>query len=230
MEKVTILVIEDEAKIADLIKIYLEREGYLAFIVSDGNQALDAFKEHQPDLVILDLMLPGLDGLEVCRLIRQISTVPVLILTAKDEETDKIIGLSIGADDYITKPFSPKELVARVKAHLRRAKYWHLTKEEILGDERLKINTGTRQVWLNGTEIKLTALEFDLLSTLMSSPGRVFTREQLLDLVWGVNYVGDPRVVDVHIGNIRKKVEKDPSSPQLIKTVRDVGYKFESLK
>lgn len=230
MEKVTILLIEDEAKIADLIKIYLEREGYSVFIVSDGSQAVDAFKEHQPDLVILDLMLPGLDGLEVCRLIRQISTVPVLILTAKDEETDKIIGLSIGADDYITKPFSPKELVARVKAHLRRCKYWHLQKEEILGDERLKINTGTRQVWLNGTEIKLTALEFELLSTLMSSPGRVFTREQLLDLVWGVNYVGDPRVVDVHIGNIRKKVEKDPSSPRLIKTVRDVGYKFESLK
>jgi two-component system alkaline phosphatase synthesis response regulator PhoP len=230
MEKETILVIEDETKIADLIKLYLEREGYSIYIVPDGEEALNAYKEHHPDLVILDLMLPGLDGLEICRLIRQSSTVPILILTAKDEETDKVIGLSIGADDYITKPFSPKELVARVKAHLRRSKYWQVQKEEILGDERLKINTGSRQVWRNGIEIKLTALEFDLLKTLASSPGRVFTREQLLDLVWGVNYVGDPRVVDVHIGNIRKKIENDPSAPELIKTVRDVGYKFESLK
>ncbi len=226
----TVLVVEDESKIADLIKIYLEREGYSVYIVAEGGEVLNAFKEYRPDLVILDLMLPVLDGLEVCRLIRQISTVPILILTAKDEETDKVIGLSIGADDYITKPFSPKELVARVKAHLRRSKYWHVQKEEILGDDRLKIDTGSRQVWRNGFEIKLTALEFDLLVTLVSSPGRVFTREQLLDLVWGVNYVGDPRVVDVHIGNIRKKIEKDPSSPELIKTVRDVGYKFESLK
>lgn len=230
MEKESILVVEDEIKISNLIKLYLEREGFLILNALDGNEALKLFKEKHPDLVILDLMLPGVDGLEICRLIRQSSTVPILILTAKDEETDKVIGLSIGADDYITKPFSPKELVARVKAHLRRTKYWQTLKEEILGDERIKIDTGSRQVWRNGKEIKLTALEFDLLKTLASSPSRVFSREQLLDLVWGVNYFGDPRVVDVHIGNIRKKIERDPSAPEIIKTVRDVGYKFESLK
>ncbi|MCR4428707.1 MAG: response regulator transcription factor [Caldiserica bacterium] len=230
MEKESILVVEDEERISNLIKLYLEREGFSVLLAQEGNEALKVFKEKRPDLVILDLMLPGIDGLEICRLIRQSSTVPILILTAKDEETDKVVGLSIGADDYITKPFSPKELVARVKAHLRRTKYWQAPKEEILGDGRIKIDTGSRQVWLNGKEVKLTALEFDLLKTLASSPSRVFSREQLLDLVWGVNYFGDPRVVDVHIGNIRKKIERDPSAPEIIKTVRDVGYKFESLK
>jgi DNA-binding response OmpR family regulator len=230
MEKIKVLIVEDEKRIVDLIRLYLEREGYAISVASDGMEALSLFREHRPDLVILDLMLPGIDGLEVCRKIRQISTVPIIILTAKGEETDKVVGLSIGADDYVTKPFSPKELLARIRAILRRARLWQATDEELLGDDRLKVNTATRQVWLNGKEITLTALEFDLLATLTASPGRVFSREQLLNLVWGVDYVGDPRVVDVHIGNIRKKIEENPSSPELIKTVRDVGYKFEAMK
>jgi len=230
MEKIKVLIVEDEKRIVDLIRLYLEREGYAISVASDGMEALSLFREHRPDLVILDLMLPGIDGLEVCRKIRQISTVPIIILTAKGEETDKVVGLSIGADDYVTKPFSPKELLARIRAILRRVRLWQATDEELLGDDRLKVNTATRQVWLNGKEITLTALEFDLLATLTASPGRVFSREQLLNLVWGVDYVGDPRVVDVHIGNIRKKIEENPSSPELIKTVRDVGYKFEAMK
>lgn len=226
MNKLKILLVEDERKLVNLVKLYLEREGFEVVTAQDGEQALNLFQQTRPALVILDLMLPLLDGWEVCRRIRQQSFVPMIMLTAKDEEGDKVLGLSLGADDYVTKPFSPRELVARVKAQLRRARYWTQEEEE-LGNEELKLNISRREVWVRGEEVQLTALEFDLLACLAKSPGRVFSRDQLLHQVWGANYYGDPRVVDVHIGNLRKKIELDPSTPLLIKTIRDVGYKLE---
>ncbi len=226
MDKLSVLLVEDERKLANLVKLYLEKEGYEVVTAQDGEQALALFQRIKPALVILDLMLPLLDGWEVCRRIRQQSFVPMIMLTAKDEEGDKVLGLSLGADDYVTKPFSPRELVARVKAQLRRARYWTQEDDE-LGTEEVKLNISRRKVWVRGEEVQLTSLEFDLLACLAKNPGRVFSRNQLLHQVWGANYYGDPRVVDVHIGNLRKKLEEDPSFPLLIKTVRDVGYKLE---
>lgn len=227
MEKPKILLVEDERKIVDLLRLYLEREGYVVASAADGEEGLKAFTRLRPSLVILDLMLPLLDGLEVCRRIRQDSQVPILMLTAKDEEADKVIGLSIGADDYVTKPFSPRELVARVKALLRRSRLSTGNGDPELSDAGLKLIPDKRQAFKGEDEITLTALEFDLLACLMKSPGRVYTRDQLLANVWGADYVGDPRVVDVHVGNLRRKIEDDSSIPRKIKTVRDVGYKFD---
>jgi DNA-binding response OmpR family regulator len=227
MERVKVLIVEDERKILDLIRLYMQKEGYEAVTASDGEEALRLFAQVKPDLVVLDLMLPRLDGLEVCRRIRQSSHVPVIMVTAKEEETDKVIGLGLGADDYLTKPFSPRELMARVKALLRRSRLWSFAPDEEIGSGALRMNLARREVRIGEREVNLTSLEFDLLACLARSPGRVFSRDQLLGLVWGDNYVGDPRVVDVHIGNLRKKVEEDPSTPALIRTVRDVGYKFQ---
>jgi two-component system alkaline phosphatase synthesis response regulator PhoP len=227
MEKAKILLVEDERKIVDLLRLYLEREGYAVSSAADGEEALKSFARLRPSLVILDLMLPLLDGLEVCRRIRQDSQVPILMLTAKDEEADKVIGLSIGADDYVTKPFSPREMVARVKALLRRSRLSVGEGDQELSDAGLKLIPDKRQAFKGEDEITLTALEFDLLACLMKSPGRVYTRDQLLANVWGADYIGDPRVVDVHVGNLRRKVEDDSSLPRRIKTVRDVGYKFD---
>jgi DNA-binding response OmpR family regulator len=227
MERVKVLIVEDERKILDLIRLYMQKEGYEAVTASDGEEALRLFAQVKPDLVVLDLMLPHLDGLEVCRRIRQSSHVPVIMVTAKEEETDKVIGLGLGADDYLTKPFSPRELMARVKALLRRSRLWSFAPDEEIGSGALRMNLARREVRIGEREVNLTSLEFDLLACLARSPGRVFSRDQLLGLVWGDNYVGDPRVVDVHIGNLRKKVEEDPSTPALIRTVRDVGYKFQ---
>jgi two-component system alkaline phosphatase synthesis response regulator PhoP len=207
MERVKVLIVEDERKILDLIRLYMQKEGYEAVTASDGEEALRLFAQVKPDLVVLDLMLPRLDGLEVCRRIRQSSHVPVIMVTAKEEETDKVIGLGLGADDYLTKPFSPRELMARVKALLRRSRLWSFAPDEEIGSGALRMNLARREVRIGEREVNLTSLEFDL--------------------VWGDNYVGDPRVVDVHIGNLRKKVEEDPSTPALIRTVRDVGYKFQ---
>ncbi|MCX5970864.1 MAG: response regulator transcription factor [Coprothermobacterota bacterium] len=228
MEKIKVLVVEDERKILELLRLYLQKEGYETYTATDGEMALSLFAQVKPDLVVLDLMLPLVDGLEVCRRLRQSSQVPLIMVTAKDEEVDKVIGLSLGADDYLTKPFSPRELMARVKALLRRSRLWSATPEEEIEAGPLRMSVARREVFVKEKPVSLTALEFDLLACLARSPGRVFSRDQLLGLVWGDNYVGDPRVVDVHIGNLRKKVQADSDRPWLIRTVRDVGYKFQA--
>jgi two-component system alkaline phosphatase synthesis response regulator PhoP len=212
MSQVKILVVDDESTIVNTVRAYLELEGYTVYIASDGPAALKAARSWRPDLVVLDIMLPGLDGIEVLRRLRQESDVYVLMLTAKAEETDKLVGLSMGADDYLTKPFSPRELVARVKAILRRGR----------GPE-------TRRAWKDDQLVELTPIEFDLLSALARHWGRVLSREQLIENVWGYDYYGDERVVDVHIGRIRKKLEDDPANPVLIVTARSAGYRFEDV-
>ncbi len=229
-----ILIVEDEAEIAQLVQLYLEKEGFSCRICRDGITAIQVFQEQKPDLIILDLMIPGLDGLEVCARIRQKPGTKdpyILMLTARGEEIDRIIGLSTGADDYMVKPFSPKELVARVRALLRRTlrqggqTQVYRTQNFVLDvDQRV----ASRQISEHQTEpLDLTTLEFDLLSTFMSYPGRVWNRTQLIDKLWGSNFFGDERVVDTHIARLRKKIEPDPASPTYVKTVIGVGYKFE---
>ncbi|QZZ18682.1 response regulator transcription factor [Leptothermofonsia sichuanensis E412] len=229
-----ILIVEDEAEIAQLIQLYLEKEGFTCHVCRDGINALQMFQEQKPDLIILDLMIPGLDGLEVCARIRQKPGTKdpfILMLTAKGEEIDRIIGLSTGADDYMVKPFSPKELVARVRALLRRTlrqggqSQTYRTQHFFIDiDQRLaQRNLGSGEM----EPLDLTTLEFDLLATFMSYPGRVWNRAQLIDKLWGSNFFGDERVVDTHVARLRKKIEPDPASPTFVKTVIGVGYKFE---
>ncbi|MFC1960329.1 response regulator [Chloroflexota bacterium] len=224
---VTILVVDDEANIRNLAKAYLEQESYTVYTAADGPGGLAAFKRYQPDLIVLDIMLPGMDGLEVLQNIRRESEVYVMLLTAKSEEADRIIGLTVGADDYLTKPFSPRELVARCKAILRRGRNTSPDDDAVLNFAHLRIDDQRHQVWYDDAEIILTALEFRLLKTLATYAGMVLSRGQLLERVWGYDFYGDERVVDVHIGHIRQKVEADPANPQHIITVRGVGYKFE---
>jgi two-component system, OmpR family, alkaline phosphatase synthesis response regulator PhoP len=229
-----ILIIEDEAEIAQLIQLYLEKEGFSCRICRDGVMGLQVFQEQQPDLIILDLMIPGLDGLEVCARIRQQpgSKDPyILMLTAKGEELDRIIGLSTGADDYMVKPFSPRELVARVRALLRRnlrqggqTRIYQTPHFSVNVEQRI----ATRQTeGGNSEQLDLTTLEFDLLTTFMSYPGRVWNRAQLIERLWGNDFYGDERVVDTHVARLRKKLEPDPANPSFVKTVIGVGYKFE---
>jgi two-component system, OmpR family, alkaline phosphatase synthesis response regulator PhoP len=229
-----ILIVEDEAEIAQLIQLYLEKEGFTCRTCRDGLAALQVFQEQQPDLIILDLMIPGLDGLEVCARIRQQPGTKdpyIMMLTAKGEEIDRIIGLSTGADDYMVKPFSPKELVARVRALLRRSmrqggqsKVYQTASFTVDVDQR----SATRHMTQDKPEnLDLTTLEFDLLSTFLSYPGRVWNRSQLIDKLWGSDFFGDERVVDTHVARLRKKIEPDPSNPTFVKTVIGVGYKFE---
>jgi DNA-binding response OmpR family regulator len=229
-----ILIVEDEAEIAQLIQISLEKEGFNCRISRDGNSALRAFQEEAPDLIILDLMIPHLDGLEVCARIRQKPGVKdpyILMLTAKGEEIDRVIGLSTGADDYMVKPFSPRELVARVRALLRRnlrqggQNHGYRTRNFVVDLERHTASRQTDSQVLE--ELDLTTLEFNLLSTFISNPSRVWNRSQLIDKLWGDNFFGDERVVDTHIARLRKKIEPDPANPIYIKTVVGVGYKFE---
>ena len=222
-----ILVVDDEPTIANTVQAYLEQEGYTVYTAMDGLAALKAARAFRPDLVVLDIMLPGMDGIEVLRRLRQESDVYVLMLTARTDETDKIVGLSVGADDYLTKPFSPREMVARVKAILRRGR-GAATTEPVLTFRRLRIDPDARRVWKDDEPVELTAIEFDLLHALARHRGRVLSREQLIEQVWGYDYYGDERVVDVHIGRIRKKVEDDPANPTLIATVRGAGYRFEA--
>lgn len=228
MESATILVVDDEEPIVELVASYLVAEGYVVQCAYDGITALSLARSIRPDLVVLDVMLPGIDGLEVCRRLHQETPVYVLMLTARAEEVDKLIGLSIGADDYLTKPFSPRELVARVKAILRRNRQSpiHSPERPILQFDVLRINPERREVWRGDLLVELTPREFDLLYALASYPGRVFTREDLLQRVWGDDFAGIDRVVDVHVGVLRRKLEDDPSSATLIQTVRGVGYKF----
>lgn len=225
---ITILTIEDEQHLRDLLRGYLEREGYTVLAAEDGSTGLELARQHRPDLVVLDLMLPKLDGLEVCRRLRTFSDAYVLMLTARSEEIDRIIGLEVGADDYLTKPFSPRELVARVRAMLRRPRQGSAA----VADEpphrfgALRIDHVRHEVTLSGAPVALTPLEYTLLATLATHAGRVFTRAQLLEQVWGDNYFGDDHVVDVHIANLRKKLDGDASTTQYIETVRGVGYRF----
>jgi two-component system alkaline phosphatase synthesis response regulator PhoP len=235
MRGTTILVVEDEEPILDLIGKYLVAEGFNVVTARDGNAALAQARSTHPALIVLDVMLPGMDGLEVCRRIQQESDVYILMLTARTEEIDKVVGLSVGADDYLTKPFSPRELVARIKAILRRSRAagGETSKETLdrtLHFENLVINPETREVWLDGTLVELTTREFDLLYALAEYPGRVFNRDQLLERVWGHDFAGIDRVVDVHIGLLRRKLEMDAANPVLIQTVRGVGYKFVARK
>ncbi len=224
MANAKVLIVDDEAAILNLISAYLKPEGYEVYTASDGPSGLQAARAYKPDLVVLDVMLPGMDGVEVLTRLRRESDVYVILLTAKTEETDKIIGLSVGADDYVTKPFSPRELVARIKAALRRLKSDGESRTgNLLSFQHVRIDTGSRQVWVDGQLVELTQTEFDLLASLAEHRGMVLTREQLLEKVWGYDYFGDLRVVDVHLGHLRQKLGND----QLITTVRGVGYRFE---
>jgi len=226
MGQIKILIVDDEQTIVSTVRAYLEPEGYTVYTAADGPAALKAARTWRPDLVVLDIMLPGLDGIEVLRRMRQESDVYVLMLTAKAEEADKLVGLGMGADDYLTKPFSPRELVARAKAILRRGRSPDVH-DAILVFRRLRIDTEARRVWKDDQPVELTPIEFDLLLTLAQHRGRVLSREQLIEHVWGYDYYGDERVVDVHIGRIRKKLEDDPANPVLVATARSAGYRFE---
>jgi two-component system alkaline phosphatase synthesis response regulator PhoP len=229
MTATKILVVDDEPTIVNTVRAYLEREGFAIRTALDGPTALEIARTFQPDLIVLDIMLPGMDGLELLNRLRRESDVYVLLLTAKTEETDKIVGLTMGADDYMTKPFSPRELVARVKAILRRERSALTPQQESSLDfGRLRIDVDGRRVWKDDQEIEFTPIEFDLLHVLARHPGLVLSREQLIEQVWNYDYYGDERVVDAHIGRLRKKIEDDPAHPTLIVTVRGAGYRFEA--
>lgn len=221
-----ILIVEDDKKTASLVSLYLEREGFQTVLASDGLQALELARRHKPVLIILDLMLPRLDGWEVCRQLRQTSTVPILMLTARGEEVDRVSGLTLGADDYVAKPFSPRELVARVKAILRRARPQSPEGKNFLSHQNLMMDLEKRRATLNGRPLSLTPHEYKLLEALMSSPGKVFTRAELLDRLYPRGEAVVDRVIDVHVGKLREKIEEDPASPRYILTVRGVGYQF----
>ena len=223
MSKVKVLVIDDEESIINLVTSYLRPEGYEIYTATDGQSGLQAFRAFNPDLIVLDIMLPGMDGIELLNRIRRESDAYVIMLTAKSEEIDKIVGLTIGADDYVTKPFSPRELVARIKAAIRRmSNGGGSTEGGVLVFEHIRIDTGRRQVWVDDRQIELTSTEFDLMKSLAEHRGLVLSREQLLEDVWGHEYYGELRVVDVHIGHIRQKIGEE-----YIVTVRGVGYRFE---
>ena len=223
------LIVEDEENLVRLLRGYLEREGFEVREALDGIAALEAVRESKPDVVVLDWMLPKLDGMGVLRELRRFSDAYVIVLTARVEEVDRIVGLSTGADDYLTKPFSPGELVARIRAMLRRPRGETQSaagEETPLSSGDLSVDRGRREVRLGGREVSLTAIEFDLLAALISRPGLVFSRDQLLERVWGEDYFGGDHVVDVHVANLRKKIEADPSNPSYVQTVRGVGYRF----
>jgi len=221
----TVLVVDDEPTLREVVVRYLEREGYRALIAVDGDEAEDALRAESPDLVILDLMLPGTDGLELCRRIRARSSLPVIMLTARGEETDRIVGLELGADDYVTKPFSPRELVARVRTVLRRAAQ-PVELHEVLQHGDLVLDSASRDVRKRGRVVKLTAREFDLLWFLAAHPRRVFSREHLMASVWGYQSAFDTGTVTVHIRRLRAKIEDDAARPRHIETVWGVGYRF----
>jgi len=221
-----VLVVDDEPHIRAVLRGYLEADGFAVAEAADGETAVERVRREPPDLVLLDVLLPGLDGLEVLRQLRTFSDVYVILVTARTEEVDKLVGLGVGADDYITKPFSPREVAARVKAVLRRDRGAREAPAAVLRFEGLSIDSSAREVRVDGTPVNLSALEFDLLAALADTPGRVFSRRQLLEGVWGYDFFGDERVVDVHIRSLRARLGDDAASPRLIATVRGVGYKF----
>ena len=224
--KKSILVVDDEEKIVGIVRAYLEREEYQVMAAHDGRSALDLAQTQSPDLIILDLMLPEMSGWDVCRTLRKESNVPIIMLTARDDDTDKIIGLELGADDYVTKPFNPKELVSRVRAVLRRSEGEPST-ATVLNIGGISVDTDKRLVYRGDKLVELTPLEFDILKVLAEYPGRVYTRMQLLDEVRGDAYEGYERTIDSHIKNLRRKLEPDPENPGYIITVYGVGYKLE---
>lgn len=224
----TILVVDDDPAISEMLTIVLESEGFQPIAVTDGNEAVPVFREHNPDLILLDLMLPGMNGVDICRTIRAESPVPIVMLTAKTDTVDVVLGLESGADDYITKPFKHKELIARIRARLRPPVEAQEAKTEssdiiVVGD--LHIDVSEHTVTRDGEEISLTPLEFDLLLEMSRKPGQVHTREDLLSKVWGYKHASDTRLVNVHVQRLRAKIEKDPEDPQIVLTVRGVGYK-----
>jgi DNA-binding response OmpR family regulator len=225
-------VVDDEKIIVKGLKFNLEKEGYDVLTAYDGEEALRVFNEEKPDLIVLDLILPELDGFEVCRRIRKTSDIPIVMLTARGEDIDKILGLELGADDYVTKPFNPRELAARVKAIMRRshAPAMDSTGLQVIRLQDLQIDLFQHKVRVRDKDVDLTSKEFALISLMASHPGRVFSREKLLEHVWGYDYYGDARTVDVHIRHLREKIEPDPSTPQLILTVWGAGYKFREAK
>jgi two-component system, OmpR family, response regulator RegX3 len=224
---VRILVVEDEESLADTVRYNLEREGYAVAVASDGRKALERFRAEGPSLVILDLMLPEMSGLDVCRQIRQISNVPIIMVTAKDSEADKVSGLELGADDYVTKPFSVRELVSRVRAHLRRAGMHAAEPEEdVLNGGPVSLDVARHEVLVRGQSVGFPPKEFELLEAFLRRPGRLLTRDFLIEEVWGAGYFGDTKTLDVHVKRLRKKVEQDPHQPKHLLTVRGLGYKF----
>ncbi len=225
-----ILIVEDEASFSEALEFLLGKEGFEVAVAEDGQHAVDKFAKEGADLILLDLMIPVISGIEVCRMIRTTSQVPIIMLTAKDAEIDKVVGLELGADDYVTKPYSSRELIARIKAVLRRG----TVDESIDGDTGvhivagIKLDIGKHQVTINGEIVSLPLKEFELLEFLMRNAGRVLTRTQLIDRVWGGDYYGDTKTLDVHIKRLRAKIESDPANPVLIQTIRGLGYKLEN--
>ena len=220
-----ILLVDDEESILDVSKRYLERDGYQVITASDGEEAISRWKKEKPDLIVLDLMMPIKDGMEAAEEIRAVDDVPIIMLTALGQERDRLLGLTVGADDYLTKPFSPRELVLRVRNILRRTKRQHLTPLLTFGE--LAIDESRRKVTINGAEVELTVKEFDLLYLLASHPTRVFPRSQLIEAIWGYEFDGDVNTINVHVRRLREKIEKDSAAPIWIKTVWGIGYKFE---
>lgn len=224
-----ILIVEDEESFREGVSFILSKEGYEVIDAADGNDAISKFEREGADLILLDVMLPGLSGLEVCKKLRTMTKVPIIMLTAKDTELDKVLGLEIGADDYITKPFASRELLARVKAMLRRIGSVD-TKSVILEIGPVRVDTERHTVSVDGLDQSLPLKEFDLLVYLMQNAGRVLTRVQLIDRIWGSDYFGDTKTLDVHVKRLRSRIEKDAANPKLIQTIRGLGYKFENVK
>ncbi|GAA2995633.1 MULTISPECIES: response regulator transcription factor [Streptosporangium] len=222
-----VLVVEDEESFSDALSYMLRKEGFEVAVATTGPEALETFDRNGADLVLLDLMLPGLPGTEVCRSLRQRSNVPVIMLTAKDSEIDKVVGLELGADDYVTKPFSSRELVARIRAVLRRQGDVEELESAVLAAGPVRMDVDRHTVAVRGEAVQLPLKEFELLEVLLRNAGRVLTRGQLIDRVWGADYVGDTKTLDVHVKRLRAKVESDPSNPRCILTVRGLGYKFD---
>ena len=222
-----VLVVEDEQSLREALVFFLEKEGHEVSVAVDGEEAIRIFENSGPEIILLDLMLPKIDGNQVCKQIRQSSNVPIIMLTAKDSEIDKIVGLEIGADDYITKPYSTRELLARIKAVLRRQVEPPINAESVLIAGDLRLDSDRHVVTLNGNPLTLPLKEFELLELLMENVNRVLTRGQIIDRVWGSNYFGDTKTLDVHIKRLRSKVEEDPARPKYIQTVRGLGYKLE---
>jgi len=222
-----VLLVEDEDSLAESIRYSLEREGFAVTVAPDGRKALERFRADPPDLVILDLMLPEVSGLDVCRIIREESTVPIVMVTAKDSEADKVAGLELGADDYVTKPFSVRELVSRVRAHLRRARMQGpAVSEEVLSGGPVEMDVGRHEVRVSDHLVPFPPKEFELLEAFLRRKGRLLTRDHLIEEIWGYDYVGDTKTLDVHVKRIRQKIEDDPHEPELLLTVRGLGYKF----
>jgi DNA-binding response OmpR family regulator len=223
----TVLLVEDDVTLAETIKYNLEREGYTVLHAADGMLALEIARREQPDILVLDIMLPRVDGFSVCRMLRKESSIPVIMLTARQDEYDRIAGLEMGADDYLPKPFSMGELHARIRAILRRTDRSQGGDRDVMQLGQIKLDAGSRRIWRDNHEVQLSQKEFDLLACLMRNRGLALSRDILLERVWGMDYVGDGRTVDVHVRWLREKIEADPSAPEYLQTVRGIGYRFD---